>query len=66
MVSRPVPLEGKLLLDGGVADSIPLAYFERLGYERNVVILTQPSGYVKKHNALMPLLRLLCANIPRW
>lgn len=64
MVSRPVPLEGKLLLDGGVADSIPLAYFERLGYERNVVILTQPSGYVKKHNALMPLLRLSLRQYP--
>ncbi len=64
MVSRPVPLEGKLLLDGGVADSIPLAYFERLGYECNVVILTQPSGYVKKHNGLMPLLRLSLRQYP--
>ncbi|MBR7065829.1 MAG: patatin family protein [Prevotella sp.] len=58
MVSKPVHLDGKWLLDGGVADSIPLAYFERQGFERNVVILTQPEGYQKKHNRLMPLLRV--------
>lgn len=57
-VSKPVALDGKMLLDGGVADSIPLDYFERLGFERNVVILTQPKGYVKQHNRLMPLMRL--------
>ena len=65
MVSRPVPLEGKKLLDGGVADSIPLEYFEQQGYERNVVILTQPIGYVKKHNPLMPLLRISLHQYPK-
>ena len=64
MVSRPVPLEGKKLLDGGVADSIPLEFFERQGYERNVVILTQPEGYKKKHNKLMPLLRIALREYP--
>ena len=57
-VSKPVALDGKMLLDGGVADSIPLDYFECQGFERNVVILTQPKGYVKQHNRLMPLMRL--------
>ncbi len=64
MVSKPVALEGKMLLDGGVADSIPLAYFEREGYERNIVILTQPEGFVKQHNKLMPLLRLSLRKYP--
>jgi len=58
LVSKPVALDGRLLLDGGVADSIPLAYFERQGFEQNVVVLTQPAGYVKPHNRLMPLMRL--------
>jgi predicted patatin/cPLA2 family phospholipase len=53
------------VLDGGVADSIPLAYFESIGYKRNVVILTQPEGYVKEHNPLMPLMRIALRKYPR-
>lgn len=48
IVSRVVDINGQLLLDGGIADSIPLQYFQRQGYERNVVILTQPADYQKK------------------
>ena len=58
LCSRPVPLDGRLLLDGGIADSIPLEFFERMGYERNVVVLTQPEGYVKRKNRFLPLMRL--------
>ena len=64
LVSKPVPLDGHLLLDGGVADSIPLRYFETQGYTRNVVILTQPQGYQKQHNRLMPLMRLSLRRYP--
>ena len=65
LVSKVVELEGKKVLDGGVGDSIPLAYFESIGYERNVVILTQPEGYVKEHNPLMPLMRIALRKYPR-
>ena len=41
-----------------MADSIPLEYFESIGYERNVVILTQPAGFVKEPNKLMPLMKI--------
>ena len=58
LVSKPVSLDGYRLLDGGVADSIPLAYFEKQGFTRNIVILTQPLGYQKRHNKLMPLMRI--------
>ena len=34
LVSRIVDVGGKKLLDGGVADPIPLAAFRRMGYER--------------------------------
>ncbi len=64
MVSRIVELEGHKLLDGGVADSIPLEYFESLGYQHNVVILTQPMGFKKEHNKLMPLLRCSLRKYP--
>ena len=47
MVSRNVKVDGYELLDGGISDSIPLVYFESIGYNRNVVVLTQPLGYTK-------------------
>lgn len=58
LASKVVEVGGRKLLDGGVSDSIPLAYFESIGYDRNVVILTQPLGYQKEHNRLMPLMRV--------
>ena len=64
LASRVVELEGLKVLDGGVADSIPLKYFESIGYDRNVVILTQPEGYVKEHNRLMPLMRIALRKYP--
>lgn len=46
-VSRPVSIGGMTLLDGGIADPIPLQFFQEKGYRRNVVVLTQPRDYVK-------------------
>ena len=65
LASKVVELDGHKLLDGGVSDSIPLAYAESIGYERNLVILTQPEGYVKKHTKLMPLMRIGLRRYPR-
>ena len=64
LVSRPVALEGRLLLDGGISDSIPLRYFQGLGFDRNVVILTQPKGYFKRRTKLMPLFHLFMRRYP--
>lgn len=41
-VSPVVAFRGMKLLDGGCTDRIPLAAFERMGYERNIVIQTHP------------------------
>ena len=65
LASRVVELEGSKVLDGGIADSIPLEYFEKIGYKRNVVILTQPEDYVKKHNRLMLLMRIALRKYPK-
>ena len=65
LASKVVELEGMKVLDGGVADSIPLKFFESIGYDRNVVILTQPEGYVKEHNRLMPLMRIALKKYPK-
>ena len=64
LVSKVVSIQGRKLLDGGVADAIPLAYPESRGYDRNVVVLTQPLGYQKEHNRLMPLMRLALRRYP--
>lgn len=64
MVSRVVEIDGMKLLDGGIADSVPLKYFESIGYEKNVVILTQPQGFVKKKNNLLPLLKIALKKYP--
>lgn len=47
-VSRIVKIDGKKLLDGGCTDSVPLLAFRKLGFARNVVVLTRPKGYVKE------------------
>ncbi|MBR6169240.1 MAG: patatin family protein [Bacteroidaceae bacterium] len=64
IVSKPVPLKGRKLLDGGIADSIPLKHFQELGYERNIVVLTQPKGFFKKRTKLMPLFHLTMRKYP--
>ena len=66
LASKVVEVDGWKLLDGGVSDSIPLEYHEQQGYDRNVVILTQPLGYQKEHNRLMPLMRLALRKYPHF
>ncbi len=53
-VSRIVTIDGKKYLDGGSTDSIPVEAFQRMGFERNVVVLTRDIAYRKK-----PELRLM-------
>lgn len=65
IVSTPVELEGMRLLDGGIANSIPLKYFQSIGYEKNIVVLTQPKGFFKKKTKLIPLFHLFCRKYPR-
>ncbi|MBQ3524702.1 MAG: patatin family protein [Akkermansia sp.] len=65
LVSQMVEINGQKLLDGGISDSIPLRYFEELGYNRNIVILTQPPAYEKKENALLFLIRLVYRKYPQ-
>ncbi len=64
LVSRIVKVDGYKLLDGGMTDSIPLAFFEEMGFNRNVVILTQPREYQKKPASLMPLVKLALNKYP--
>lgn len=65
LASRIVEVGGYELLDGGISDSIPLKYFEDLGYDKNVVVLTQPLDYVKSPNKLMPLMKRVLKKYPK-
>lgn len=65
LVSRIVEVDGKKLLDGGVADSIPLKFFEEKGFNKNIVVLTQPQGYVKKKNQAISVARIMLRKYPK-
>ena len=64
LVSNIVEVDNLKLLDGGVSDSIPIKFFEGLGYDKNVVVLTQPKDFRKKKNPLMPLIKIKYKNYP--
>ena len=71
--SASMPLAAKIvkighyqLLDGGVADSIPVRFFESIGYKRNLIILTQPKGFVKQKNKMLPLIRARYVRYPAF
>lgn len=66
LAAKIVEVGGRKLLDGGIADSVPLRFFERKGYDKNVVVLTQPLDYIKKPNSLLPLFRLQLHRYPNF
>ena len=66
LVSRPVEINGQLYLDGGVADSIPLARAMQDGFTRSVVILTQAPGYRKPPNKAMGLIAVKYRKYPEF
>ena len=71
--SSSMPLAAKIvkighyqLLDGGVADSIPVRFFESIGYKRNLIVLTQPKDFVKKKNKMLPAIRARYLRYPAF
>lgn len=69
--SASMPLAAKIVkidegefLDGGITDSIPIKKMQELGYSKNIVILTQESGYRKKPNSLLPLIKRVYKKYP--
>ncbi len=66
LVSKPVRYKGDLLLDGGVADSIPAARAIRDGANKLVIILTQHDGYVKHQEKLLPMYRVWYHDYPSF
>ena len=65
LCSRVVEIDGYKLLDGGVVDPTPYFYMKEIGYDRCLVVLTQPKDYRKKKSAVLPLMRLALRKYPR-
>lgn len=66
ILSKPVEIEGKRYLDGGVADSIPLRKSVSDGNTKNVIILTRHKGYVKTQGANRMTADTLYRKLPRF
>lgn len=64
LVSKIVEINGRKLLDGGIADSVPIQFFESIGYNRNVIILTQPLGFVKKPSSAAKMMKYVLRDYP--
>lgn len=65
LVSKIVEIDNMKLLDGGIVDSIPLKHHEEIGYQKNVVVLTQPETYRKKSNKMMPIIKFVLKKYPK-
>lgn len=62
-VSPVTYVDGVPMLDGGIADSIPVGYAASQGYERQAVILTRNRGYRKK-DSTMPVSKVFYRKYP--
>lgn len=51
-VAHPVRYDGRALMDGGLADSVPIRKSIDDGNTRHVLVLTRPRGYRKKRSPL--------------
>lgn len=66
VAAKIVRINGRKLLDGGISDSIPLRFFQNMGYTRNIVVLTQPRDFIKQPEKIAPLIRMLLRKHPEF
>lgn len=66
LVSQIVEMNGKKYLDGGIADSIPIKAAINMGFEKNIVVLTRPSGYRKHKFSMLWLAKIVYRKFPNF
>jgi len=66
VAAKIVRINGRKLLDGGISNSIPLRFFQNMGYTRNIVVLTQPRDFIKQPEKIAPLIRMLLRKHPEF
>lgn len=64
VVSPIVKIDDLELLDGGIADPLPIKYSLEQGYDFQVIVLTRNRGYRKKRNRLSKLIRIQYLRYP--
>mgnify|MGYP002852872527 CR=1 FL=1 len=64
-ISKIVTIKNKKYLDGGMSDSIPLKKAQELGYDKIIVVTTQPIEYRKKEKR-NKLLKRIYHNYPNF
>ena len=63
-LSRNVEVDGTPYLDGGVADSVPVEYCLKEGYDKLIVVLTRPYGFRK--SGTIKFTKLFYKNFPEF
>lgn len=67
ILTEPVEIDGKLYLDGGMADSVPIQHALDMGYDKVVVICTRRKGsYSKVKDVEKPIYNRLYKNYPNF
>ena len=64
-LSKIVEIDGNKYLDGAISDSVPVKWALKEGYERIIVVETQPKNYRKKKPKL-GLLKLKYSKYPKF
>ncbi len=64
LVSKPVPYNGDLLLDGGIADPIPAKKAVEDGCDKLIIVLTRQLGYVKQPESTLKLSKAVYHKYP--
>ncbi len=64
VLAPSVSFKGQELLDGGVADPIPITPSIERGYKKHVVVLTRNKGYIKRATKLNWFFKLVFNNYP--
>lgn len=60
-----VNIDGMELLDGGIADSIPIGFSLKSGFSKQVLVLTRTAGYRKQPNSMMWVIRRAYHRYPK-
>ena len=58
LVQKPVSFKDRVLMDGGLADPVPIQKSIADGNQRHILILTQPKGYRKSSSDLAWLIKI--------
>ena len=66
LVSQIVNVDGKLLLDGGTCDSVPIDYSLKTGARKHIVVTTHDANYVRKPERALPLMERVYKDYPYY